>query len=470
MRGPYRMRRASSFAVGMAALTLAGCARQGARTIADGLPCEWNAQCVGGLCLPALVNGASTGWTDGTCTAPCVNHACASADEACLDLGIGGACLPKCGGRLACRSGYVCDSFAQACLPDCRAGWSCGSSLTCKEDGTCGIAASTLAAIGQGCTSNTECASGICFAETKNGASTGWTGGTCSAPCAAGACAAGAACSVLDGKTWCLRSCANDSDCRSSYVCDPDYHSCLPDCRNAGWSCGTSLTCGTDGHCVVPQTNLAPVGAPCEVATDCASGQCLSAVKNGAPTGWAAGMCVDGCSGGMCATGSACAQVLGGAWCVEACAGGGTCRPGYLCGNGNACLPDCRNGGALCASGQACGADGRCATTSVTLAAIGQSCAQNSDCQSGQCTTDAGWTGGTCTSSCVVGSATCPTGSTCLGGPVGPGRCVASCNTATSCRTGYVCAPMQSACVPNCHNAGFICPTGSCNPLGLCGP
>jgi hypothetical protein len=573
------MSRVRLLAVSLVATSLLACP-SGLRTVADGQPCDWNEQCAGGVCLPATSDGTATGWTGGTCTRPCVDSAC-NPDEVCVDLGGAGACLPRClsadGGETACRSGYICNPTAGTCLPDCRNGWSCGELYTCQADGTCGlpagdagtvgapctgdvdctsgicfaetengaatgwtggscaavcdgdggcvnggacavlsgkpwclescgdgsvcregyvcdtafgtclpdchttgwscgtgfactadgqceVAASTLAAVGAPCTAASDCASGICFAQTEDGGPTGWTGGTCADVCVDGVCSSGA-CSVLSDQTWCLEACTTDTDCRTDYVCDPDYKSCLPNCENAGWSCGSSLTCSTTGHCVVPQTDLSPDGAPCSGPTDCESGQCFPA-----STGWTAGMCVDGCaSAGACPVGAVCTEVNGGQWCVEACVAG-ACRSGYVCETAtNACLPDCSNSGYSCPSGETCGTDGRCEPSGTTLSSIGQSCSLDTDCESGMCDTEPAYTGGSCTQPCTVGtSGSCPTDAVCLMAP-GGALCVAACNTTTSCRTGYVCAAMQGGCVPNCNNSGAMCPTGAtCNSQGLC--
>jgi len=101
------------------------------------------------------------------------------------------------------------------------------------------LAALTLFAcgpvIGDPCTVNTECGPGVCV-------NRGFApGGLCSLVCLRGAtdaCPAGSVCvtGVIDGDTaGCLRSCNEDRDCRSGYVCRTERQST------------TKVCIGTDG-------------------------------------------------------------------------------------------------------------------------------------------------------------------------------------------------------------------------------
>lgn len=107
--------------------------------------------------------------------------------------------------------------------------------------------------------------------------------------------------------------------------------------------------------------------------------------------------------------------------------------------------------------------------------ALGAPCGLNQDCASGLCiqAVDSkgeatGWPGGACTRTCPREG--CGQGQACVQIAM-QGLCLASCGPdAGPCRQGYVCAPPQDVCLPNCH-AGLPCPPGaSCQSSGLCGP
>lgn len=84
--------------------------------------------------------------------------------------------------------------------------------------------------IGDPCTVNPECGPGVCL-------NRGFApGGLCSLVCTPGAansCPAGSVCvtNVVDGDTaGCMRSCAEDKDCRSGYVCRSERQSATKIC------------------------------------------------------------------------------------------------------------------------------------------------------------------------------------------------------------------------------------------------
>jgi hypothetical protein len=73
--------------------------------------------------------------------------------------------------------------------------------------------------IGGPCTTNGDCAMGVCVP---------FPGGYCSEPCANSACPSGATCVTSGQTSACLAACARATDCRPGYVCDPTYYVCVP--------------------------------------------------------------------------------------------------------------------------------------------------------------------------------------------------------------------------------------------------
>lgn len=83
--------------------------------------------------------------------------------------------------------------------------------------------------MGDACTVNTDCGPGVCL--NRDFA----PGGLCSLTCTPGgpACPAGSTCvtGVIDGDTaGCLRSCTQDTDCRTGYVCRVERESLTKVC------------------------------------------------------------------------------------------------------------------------------------------------------------------------------------------------------------------------------------------------
>jgi hypothetical protein len=349
----------------------------------------------------------------------------------------------------------------------------------CLGDASTPRAISSVA-VGGACAHDWECQSGVCIAEVENGAATGWTGGACTAPCASdGACGVGSACAALGGEPWCLASCGHGAACRSGYLCNATDSTCLPDCRNSGFSCGAGYLCGSDGRCAVTPSSLAPLGGPCARNADCRSGYCFTSTLNGAPTGWTGGACADVAPGNGCSAAGAAPVVLAGqVWCVAGCAAA-ACRPGYLCDpDFQACLPDCRTPGWLCLAGLACNPDGTCAAAASSLEANGALCSSSVQCRSGYCQPGGGATGfpsAFCTAVCGPGLAPCAAGSACAPSQAG-NRCFAACSASTDCAAGFLCNPAgtagpSSVCLPDCRTPGASCGPAprACNQAtGIC--
>lgn len=339
-------------------------------------------------------------------------------------------------------------------------------------------------AVGAACAGDWECESGICFAAEMDGVPTGWIDGSCSAPCLYGACEEATACVALDGEAWCLSSCAGQDDCREGYVCNGDLSVCLPDC-NRGWDCGDTLECETDGSCRLPTAELANPDDPCDQPSDCAVGTCFPPLKEGAPTGWSGGMCVEPCgANGACFEGFGCTLLDGQPWCLPACAGVADCRTGYVCNpESRVCLPDC-NLGWDCGEALTCMPDGLCRMDWPPLKPIGSPCVQDAECDSGWCLeekddsgTPTGWIEGMCTVPC--GGPGCPPMTLCAV-LEGKGWCLHGCMAGPgpgpgeprmgNCRPDYVCDPDFHVCLPSCLNEGWDCgPQYECRPDGVCG-
>lgn len=72
---------------------------------------------------------------------------------------------------------------------------------------------------------------------------------------------------------------------------------------------------------------------------------------------------------------------------------------------------------------------------------VGDSCTTASDCAGKICINQDFTPGGYCSISCDPGVTECPTGSVCVRNALGGGghACFHTCNTASDCRSGYVC-------------------------------
>jgi hypothetical protein len=98
-----------------------------------GEPCTADAECLGGVCIPAQKQDAGTSWVGGSCSQACSLTEGCPAGSVCVTFEDGRSyCALECVDRTACRDGYVCSSAVSACLPDCGLGWSCGSTLVCN--------------------------------------------------------------------------------------------------------------------------------------------------------------------------------------------------------------------------------------------------------------------------------------------------------------------------------------------------
>ena len=223
-----------------------------------GQPCNLDSECDSGWCIAPTDDDGFTGWTKGVCTAPCPDGSCVD-DFQCVALDGKAFCLPACGPEAPCREGYACNPQTKACLPNCQnPGWDCGDGFNCNPEGICQYNWPQLTPIGGPCDEDFDCAAGWCIEESNDeGQPTGWVDGNCMVPCGPmKACPPQSSCMVLMGNGFCLPACfgpPQSPDCREDYVCDPDFHVCLPNCHNHGWSCGPQFVCQQDGTCMSPK-------------------------------------------------------------------------------------------------------------------------------------------------------------------------------------------------------------------------
>jgi hypothetical protein len=81
-----------------------------------------------------------------------------------------------------------------------------------------GLLAGCSSAIGDACTTDQECGGRTCLSTSV------FKGGYCTEHCVlgnSGNCPTGAQCVKHGGDTLCLRECADDTECRSGYACQP---------------------------------------------------------------------------------------------------------------------------------------------------------------------------------------------------------------------------------------------------------
>lgn len=138
-------------------------------------------------------------------------------------------------------------------------------------------------AIGAPCTGDAECsgAGAACITEEQ-----GWPNGYCAiASCSAGSCPAGSDCfEMTSGKTYCLKTCGDSSECAPAYACHPTAGACVPGCTSNSeceatevcnpktlncepkpcttGSCGSGLVCDTASGKCIPDSGSSPGPGP----------------------------------------------------------------------------------------------------------------------------------------------------------------------------------------------------------------
>jgi hypothetical protein len=471
----------------------------------DGAACGADADCESGWCLAE----SSTGRPGGFCVS-----ACEPGSGFCPDSGYcedesttpGGPafayCLDTCATSADCRAGYSCYEWTDtvgACWPNCTADAQCPDSGTCNEySGFCETPSG--AADGAACSTNADCASGLCDNETDSGNPDGTCRSYCD-PTAANPCPDGGACldygdSAIPGAFGvCFDTCASVADCRPGYVCQDEGLAsglCEADCESDA-ECPDTSTCNKyTGYCE-PTGAKGKDGAACTTGTDCESGWCWTEAGTGRPGGICTSVCNPGSGvcpdSGYCQDASTTQNGPTFAYCMDTCAAGADCRAGYSClewtGTTAVCYPDCTSN-TQCPGTTTCNLySGFCEPT--TGGVDGAACTTDADCASGICDTqgDTGNPKGTCRSQCnpsVTNS--CPSGGVCFdygtaGNPGVYGLCWDGCTSSSQCRAGYSCFNVGGgvgACFADCtadsQCAGAVgCNeySGYCEPLGTAG-
>jgi len=303
---------------------------------------------------------------DGTCD-PSIGEGSANCPDDCREAAADGA---PCFVHEDCANGY-CNYEGQCGLSGCGdgfcgAGEACGDTRFCSQD--CPGCPN-----GTPCAFNQDCASGLCEITCVAAGSFG-PGHACinDLACSSGDC--------VPGPGFCAGSCG-DGVC----VTVPDGETCY------------SASCQQDcGAC--------PLGTPCTIDADCASGNCLALVCAPPPS------CGDGtcnalelCGGsnsglecnqdcGKCPNGTPCVSSsdCASGYCAVVCAnpppscGDGSCNGTELCGGSNTGL-ECNRDCGKCPNGTLCTADsqcssGRCDLTCKACLGSGSACDENSDC------------------------------------------------------------------------------------------
>lgn len=226
---------------------------------ADGLPCDVDSQCAGGLCLTE----ARFGHPRGQCSnaAPCqlgTNVGCNGG--VCQQGGSMYRCAARCtgtglGATGRCRAGYACrdDGIGTAgvnwCSPVCASDSECqgaGGGLGCNPwSKLCGIKDSGKLKYGAPCTEDAQCESVFCTTGAQ------WPRGAC-----VGLARADTRSCAPDGRFVstgaanvgvCFDACTNNSQCTQGapYECAPQNY-CR--CRLPGSSCMSGLYC-CSGSC-----------------------------------------------------------------------------------------------------------------------------------------------------------------------------------------------------------------------------
>lgn len=225
-------------------------------------------------------------------------------------------------GSLGCTSGEIvltCDPSWFDCDGDLLGG--------CENDGPCPV--------GQACTSDADCPSGLCADEAVNG----FPSGMCTADCNAdpSACPADAECVGV-----CFPACTSDADCRDGYSCFDGQAGrpiCYPDCV-VNTQCPTVGVCNPYLGLCAPLRGAGLDGAACSGDADCESDYCEPSLPEG--------YCTSFCSlaGNTCGGDGVCAEVLYGyslmGACLDGCVSDAQCRVDYTCTHftqGNACWP-----------------------------------------------------------------------------------------------------------------------------------
>lgn len=440
--------------------------------------CVAPATCANGTC-GLKVNGATCSSANQCLSGFCTEGVCCN--NACADAASGGLCK-TCKGTSSAPPG-ICSNVAAGtadpkgrCVASSPTDGDCSNAGVCDGGGKCQAWSATTGCRKESCT-NTSTGSSHTLAATCDGR---------------GACPAA---SVV--------SCG-------SYVCSSTSPTCLNNCTSDE-DCVNDLTClKTNNRC----GGKLPAGEVCVADTDCETGLVCSAEKVccNAVCGGSCQSCKVAGSVGSCTIKASCSvdnsicptdttkQISA----IGTCSSSTTCEPvlepcgGFLCISGGKCATSCTaaNESTNCntAEGYRC-VDGTCQKK-----AVGEACAGNGECSNNQCvhgyccdaascgdgvcqscgfegspgrctTVAAGQPSGTCTPTCVDGTAenrscdgtgqcklnsstVCSKGTHCSAGV-----CSNACSPTLPCPTGYKCAA-DSTCKVDIG--------GACDPTTEC--
>ncbi|MBI3181478.1 MAG: hypothetical protein HYZ28_04990 [Myxococcales bacterium] len=238
-----------------------------------GKACSFASDCAGlgtgAQCRQSTQTGAGT-YSGGYCTKTCQTNADCPTDAMCMNFGAtydepSPLCVNKCQPPNSTSS------------PQCRTGYACYglSGNPPPPDGVCWIYpppqldAGISNKTGQPCAGDTQCQNppldGFCIEATlPDGGQSGFTGGSCSAPCTDDTkCGTNGICIGFgSGTAYCFSSCTaplgGQSTCRSTYNCSALYLAdgglyptgmCWPSCLNPGNACPSGYTCNASGYC-----------------------------------------------------------------------------------------------------------------------------------------------------------------------------------------------------------------------------
>jgi hypothetical protein len=236
-----------------------------------GEPCRSGAECADGVCFDAQ------GFGEGTCTSACAGSADCASGTTCGTLADGSrACLRACTDDSAI-AGYGCvDGAHVACerassaVPCEQCG--CPDGMTCPDDG--GGTCQPLAAEGEACARNDDCASSNCSVHESSGS-------------ASGIClvAGGAACTPGDGTcrscdatatgNVCAQSCGGVDGCGGPCIgSDTGGYHCRQDCFAsrrcpAYWTCEVLSAVNEVAYCAPPDRCDPTQTSPCGLFGTC---------------------------------------------------------------------------------------------------------------------------------------------------------------------------------------------------------
>lgn len=282
----------------------------------------------------------------GRAASPCM------AGNTCLS-GLSCIAQPSTNGVTGNRCSLPCDPAANA---QCELPQVCVTSAAIPgSPGACLMPGDIVTRVGQPCTDNAQCGSGLGFCRPPDIHPSGnprWVDGYCTQTCGGSQppCPAGSSCQdTSDGKR-CLASCrVGLADCRGGYTClEVDNigttGACYPSCfTNQDCDLATAECRACDGACIAKKSATGQIGDFCIDDSTCATGQSCRSTATYSNQKSCTMSCSRGC--GTCPSGSACTPgARGELFCLRTCTGPGTCPQGLRCADtatGKACQPWC---------------------------------------------------------------------------------------------------------------------------------